>query len=345
MVQRSRFAILFLILAGLVSPVLALTGDIAPVHDPSIIESDGTFYVFCTGRGLPIRASKDLFHWRRIGTVFPVPQRRFGVATTTTAAPAGVPAWTAAYSGGSTSFWAPDISFFHGRFHIYYAVSTFGSSHSAIGLVTNPTLNPNQPAYKWTDGGKVVESHDRDNSNAIDPAVFVADAEHVWLVYGSCWSGIKLVLINPDTGQIANPAAPPVALAYRPNGQPLEEGYLTHRGEWYFLWASFDHCCRGIRSDYNIRIGRSRNIAGPYVDRDGTPMLRGGGSVVLESSGDVRGPGSSAVLSIAGQDYLIHHFYDGQRQGVPTLAVHRLTWNTGDWPMAGEPISGPVAPQ
>jgi hypothetical protein len=109
------------------------------------------------------------------------------------------------------------------------------------------------------------------------------------------------------------------------------------------LWESVGHCCRGAYSDYRILVGRSPKIAGPYLDRDGRPLLDAGGTVVLASDGPVRGPGSCAIAELAGHDFLIHHFYDANHHGRPTLAVRPLLWDADGWPLAGEPITRPPA--
>jgi arabinan endo-1,5-alpha-L-arabinosidase len=138
----------------------AQEGDIRGVHDPCIIKEQDSYYIFSTGGGIPVRTSKDLIHWESIGQVFD-----------------DVPAWTRQEVPGSKGLWAPDISFFNGRYHLYYSVSTFGKNRSCIGLATNQTLDPKSTGYKWIDQGKVIESEPgRDDWNAIDPNV-VLDAD------------------------------------------------------------------------------------------------------------------------------------------------------------------------
>src|SRR5262249_10247433 len=142
--------------------VLTLDGDTEGVHDPVIIKEGDTYYVFCTGVGrgvpgvIPIRTSKDLRHWELAGTVFDK-----------------LPEWATKEIPGGRGAWAPDISFFSGKYHLYYAVSTFGSRNSVIGLATNATLDPKSPRYKWEDEGMVLRSYqDKDDWNAIDPNLF-----------------------------------------------------------------------------------------------------------------------------------------------------------------------------
>src|ERR1035437_1079734 len=140
--------------------VLKLSGDVEGVHDPVIIKQKDTYYVFCTGGGrggtggiIPIRTSKDLIHWTNAGNALP-----------------GVPDWGKQQIPGARGAWAPDISYYKGKYHLYYALSTFGSRNSAIGLATNPTLDPADPKYNWTDEGMVLRSfQDKDDCTAMAP--------------------------------------------------------------------------------------------------------------------------------------------------------------------------------
>jgi arabinan endo-1,5-alpha-L-arabinosidase len=301
-----------------------LSGAVQGVSDPSIIKQGDTYTIFSTGPGLPIRSSTDLVHWQEIGQVF-----------------ATIPAWAQVKIPGATGFWAPDITFFHGQYHLYYALSTFGSQRSLIGLATNTTLDPADPAYHWVDQGEVIESSPgRTHWNAIDPNVVVAGNSTVWLAFGSQWSGIKLLALDPTTGK---PAARPIgprpgpgprliSLASRPESRPIEAAYIIQRNGYNYLFVSFDICCMGASSTYKIMVGRSRAVAGPYVDRTGKPMTRGGGTLVLAGSGRYRGPGHNSVLSDGPRDWLVYHAYDAQNGGVATLQIRPLLWTAAGWP-------------
>src|SRR5579875_236371 len=166
------------------------TGDTSPVHDPSIIREGSTYYVFSTDGPnqsgyIPIRCSTDKIAWSSCGYVF-----------------SSLPSWIATAVPGATNIWAPDISYFNGEYHLYYAVSTFGSNVSAIGLATNTTLNSSDPDYQWVDQGMILQSTSTDNFNAIDPNILVDTDGSVWLTYGSFWSGIYQQQIDPATGGI-----------------------------------------------------------------------------------------------------------------------------------------------
>jgi arabinan endo-1,5-alpha-L-arabinosidase len=291
------------------------------VHDPCIAREGDTYYVFCTGPGIPIRRSRDLVHWEAAGRVFSEP----------------LPAWARAAIPGSSIPWAPDIARLHGRYYLYYSVSTFGRNHSLIGLATNATLDPSRPEYAWKDEGKVFESGPGDNYNAIDSNVLRLRHNRLALVFGSFWSGIKLVDADAKTGKPL-PGAGVRPLARRPSPDAIEAPFLVRHGRYNYLFASFDLCCRGVNSTYNIRVGRSKRVDGPYLDREGKPLLEGGGTVVLATEGRMIGPGHCAVLHERGRDLLVYHFYDGEARGIPTLQVRPLGWDRDGWPVAGPPL-------
>lgn len=292
-----------------------LPNAIKGVHDPSIIKAGPYYYVFCTGKGIPIRRSRDLKQWEVIGQVFKE----------------GLPEWTKREIPGSSIPWAPDIAYFNGRYHLYYSVSTFGKNRSLIGLVTNKTLDPADKDYAWQDDGKVFESFATDNYNAIDSNVLPVGRSRMVFLFGSFWSGIKMVEADPKTGK-PKPESVLVDLARRPSPDALEAPFLIRRDDYYYLFASYDLCCRGIRSTYHIRVGRAKSVGGPYLDRENHPLLEDGGTPVLVSSGRIRGPGHCAILRDGHRYLLVNHFYDAEDNGVPTLQVQPLIWDKDGWP-------------
>jgi arabinan endo-1,5-alpha-L-arabinosidase len=305
--------------------LLTLTGDVEGVHDPVIAKDGPAYYVFCTGRApggrglIPIRRSTDMRAWTLAGGVF---ER--------------MPEWAAKEVPKARDIWAPDISFFNGKFHLYYAVSSFGSRNSAIGLATNATLDPNSPKYKWVDEGMVLRSHEEtDDWNAIDPNLFLDGKRGAWLNWGSFWGGIKMRRVDPATGKLAATDAQLLSLASRPRAEPIggsvEAPYLIRHGSYYYLFVSFDRCCRGANSTYNVVVGRARKVEGPYLDRSGKPMAEGGGTLVIAAqTSSWRGPGHEAVFTEAGVDYLLFHAYDA-KTGRPSLRVSTMVWE-GGWP-------------
>ena len=297
-----------------------------PVHDPVIIRQDSTYYVFCTGHGIAVWSSTDRIHWTAQAPVFATP-----------------PAWTTATIPGFTGhFWAPDISCRDGKYFLYYAVSAFGKNTSCIGLAVNKTLDPHSAGFKWEDQGKVIQSvPGRDMWNAIDPNLVLDDNGAPWLTFGSFWNGIKLVRLNPDGHAPAEPQQW-FTIASRPRNPVLpdsvagdaaiEAPFIFKKDKYFYLFVSFDYCCRGEKSTYKMMVGRAEKIQGPYLDRDGIPMTLGGGSLVLEGDKNWNGVGHNAVASFGDGDFLVFHGYDANDKGRSRLRIERLIWPNG-WPV------------
>jgi arabinan endo-1,5-alpha-L-arabinosidase len=210
------------------------------------------------------------------------------------------PAWTREINPNLIDIWAPDISFFDNQWHLYYAVSSFGSQNSAIGLATSATLNPKSPDYKWVDHGMVFRSHLGDPWNAIDPNLVLDENGEPWLAWGSFWQGIWMRKIDRVTGQLNARDTTVHHLADRSTGpdntSAIEAPFIVSRdGKWY-LFISFDQCCQGISSTYSVHVGRSDALIGPYVDRDGVPLTKGGGTLILSAYGQWKGPGHNGML-------------------------------------------------
>ena len=318
--NTARYCVLLLLLLGFWCSAgaqpLEVTGDVDAVHDPVLIEEAGSFYLFSTGRGIPIRCSDNLVNWSQCGAVF-----------------FGLPDWIREEVPAVGDLWAPDVSFFDGRYQVYYSASSFGDNRSAIGLATNPTLDPESPDYAWRDEGLVVKSEHSDDWNAIDPNFVVDAGGQPWLAFGSFWSGIKLVELDPETRKPVEDATLH-ALASRSSPGAVEAPFIVYREPYYYLFVSFDQCCQGVESTYNIRVGRSEGITGPYVDKEGVPMLEGGGTLLKEGGARWKGTGHNAVFHHDGEDYLVYHAYDAEDHGRPYLRLEPLGWQDG-WPRLG----------
>jgi arabinan endo-1,5-alpha-L-arabinosidase len=319
---------------------LALSGDYPLAHDPSIAMEKGAYYVFATGKApdggqFAVRCSKNLNEWKLCGHVF-----------------ADIPAWIRESSPKTKELWAPDISYFGGLYHLYYAYSAFGANTSGIALATNETLDSTSPLYAWKDMGLILKSTETDDFNAIDPNIVLDDAGQPWLSFGSFWSGIKMRRIDATTGKLD--ASDPIlyALATRakpdnadppkpglpPDWEAIEAPFIISHEGFYYLFVSFDLCCRGTHSNYRIMVGRSRRVTGPYVDAEGKPMLSGSATQLLAGNSRWLGPGGESILQQGDSDLLVFHAYDAET-GKPALQISTITWN-GGWPHAALGLTG-----
>lgn len=286
-----------------------VTGDVT-THDPSLIKISGTYYLFSTGAGLPVTTSAD----------------RVAFAPGGASLPNGV-SWASAYTGGSaTALWAPDISYHGGKYLLYFAASSFGSNTSAIGLATSASGTPGT----FTDQGEVYTSASSDDYNAIDPSLTVDSSGNWWLTFGSWWSGIKMIQIDPYTGKQLAANTTRYSLASASGG--IEGADIFYHGGYYYLFTSRGLCCRGVNSTYWIAVGRSASITGPYVDESGTALLAGGGTEVLGTHGNYIGPGGESVYADADHTLLVYHYYDGADNGAPKLGINYLGFTSDGWP-------------
>lgn len=314
--------------------VYHLSGDIAGTHDPSIAKEGNTWYVFATGKApdggqFAVRCSTDLENWKLCGHVFDA-----------------IPAWIHERSPGTRDLWAPDVSYVNHEYRLYYAYSLFGKNTSGIALATNMTLDPSSPNYKWIDKGLVLESTASDNFNAIDPNLILDDKGNAWLSFGSFWDGIKMRRLD-DAGMLsksdvtlyslarrAKPeAADPATAHLPPNWQAIEAPFIVSHDGFYYLFTSWDLCCRGLKSTYRTMVGRSKSVTGPYIDASGRPLTQGGGTPLLTQSARWLGPGGESVLiDPKGKDLIVFHAYDSAT-GKPSMQLSTIQWTNG-WPHA-----------
>ena len=297
------------------------------VHDPVMIKQDSMYYLFCTGMGITRYSSTDMQHWKKELPVF-----------------AKSPEWTvAAIPGFKGHIWAPDINFYNGKYYLFYAVSQFGKNTSCIGLATNTTLNDQSPSYRWEDKGMIIQSvPGRDMWNAIDPA-FITDENGIpWLCFGSFWEGIKMVRLKKDISAI-DEKQQWYTLASRPRtfgiadttagDAAIEAPFIFKHDKYYYLFVSYDYCCRGINSTYKVMVGRSEHVTGPYADKNGLLMSQGGSSLVVEGDKHWMGVGHNAAYRFNDKDYIIYHGYSAEKNGISLLITHELSWDEKGWPV------------
>ena len=317
--MRAALIVFALLAALLPTQAQELTGNIF-IHDPSIAVLEDGFVSFATGveravdgGAIRTKTSPDGVDWQEAGAL-----------------PGGVPDWVTAELGHTPpNIWAPSIFERDGLHYLYYAASTFGKNDSVIGLMTNDALSATDPTQGWVDQGLVIRSRAGDDFNAIDP-FRIDSAGKAFLAFGSFWEGIRLLELDPVSG-LPLPAAKLLPIASR-HGRGIEApAILEHHGTFY-LFVSFDQCCRGVASTYHIRVGRADAITGPYLDKNGKAMLEGGGTALLRSKGRYRGPGGQEVFMRDGEPWLAFHYYDSDQDGQPRLQLMPLQFDAEGWP-------------
>ena len=305
----------------------AFTTDTVMVHDPVMAQEDGTYYLLSTGHGLQWATSTDRKTW----TVQPTPFIK------------EIPQWTQdSVPGFKNHVWAPDIIRKDGLWWLAYSCSTFGKNTSAIGLMAAERMTG-----PWRDCGPIVCSQGkRDEWNAIDPNFIVDEDGTPWLTWGSFWDGIQLARLDHTMHLASKPVtiARRIALRDTLKAEPnptskyagrnaIEAPFIFRHGDYYYLFVSWDYCCRGPKSSYRVAVGRSKNVDGPYLDRDGKDMRQGGGTVILEGDKkEYEAAGHCAAYHFDGKDIFICHGYYLPMNGASILVQREITWTADGWP-------------
>lgn len=284
-----------------------VSGTGTAVHDPMLLkDGSGVYWLYGTHNTLATSTDRVTF-------------------TSDGSALTPIPSWWTTYSSSSDP-WAPDVVYHDSKYWQYYAVSTFGTSNSAIGLATASTPN----STSWSDQGIVFSSTSSSSYNAIDPAELQDTSGNWWMVFGSWSDGIHLIELNTSTGKQSSTNTTVYHLAQRSNG--LEGAFLYYYNGYYYLFASIDACCNGSSSTYRTIVGRSSTITGPYLDRGGLNMLSGGGTILISAHSNINGPGGASLLTDTDGTIFVYHYYDGNNSGAPTLGINRLGWTSDGWP-------------
>ena len=303
--------------------------DTPMVHDPVMAYEDSTYHIYATGMGIQHLTSLDRKSW----TVQPSPVMSV------------IPKWTMdSVPGFRLHVWAPDVIKYHGKWWLAYSCSTFGKNGSAIGLLSNRSLS----FPVWEDEGCIVTSREkRDNWNAIDPNFVIDENDMPWMVWGSFWDGIQLARLD-TTMHIAKGEKPrTIARRYDPDFKPseanptskyagtnaIEAPFIFKHGGYYYLFVSWDYCCRGAKSNYRVAVGRSKSVEGPYLDREGKDMLLGGGTLFLEGDKQAfEAAGHCAAYTFGDEDIFVCHGYSIAHKGASILVQRPIVWSSDGWP-------------
>lgn len=271
------------------------------IHDPSTVtECEGKYYTFGTGGGGLI--SNDGWTWHG-GGVRP--------------------------GGGA----APDVIKIGDRYLVIYGATGGSPNHKGIiYTMWNKTLDPKSPDFKYSEPIIVATSDGYEECDAIDPGVLLDPSTgRLWLSYGTYFGYTRIVELDPKTGGLKK-GSKPVNVAI-----VCEASVPVYRDGWYYLLATHGSCCDGANSTYNVVVGRSKVITGPYIDNVGRSMLEGGGKMVVATRGDLIGPGhfGHIILEKGVEKMSIHYEADLEQGGRSVLGILPVVWKDG-WPVAGE---------
>jgi len=299
------------------------------VHDPGIFKDGDMYYIFSTDckvgaaprPGIQIRKSKDLINWQFVGYAFED----------------GVPE-TAVNWAGATTLWAPDIVKRGDYYYLYYAASKFGVNKSLIGMARSKSVEG-----PYEDLGEVFKTDETDDVNAIDPNIVRDKDGSEWMCYGSFWSGIYISRLDSKTGKLLKYGeGKNIASRNTSVDRAIEGPYITYNSkyDYYYLFVSYG----SLMKDYNVRVGRSKNIDGPYVDSNGKDMTdttdnpfdignKVLGGYKFGNDEGWQAPGHNSILNDNGDFYIVHHARGGNDINWPYLNVRKILWSDDGWPM------------
>ena len=286
--------------------------------DPTVIKAnDGFFYLYATEdiRNTPIYRSQDLVNWKFVGTAFTD-------ATRPTFEPKG-------------GLWAPDINYINGKYVLYYSMSVWGGEWTCgIGVATS-----DKPEGPFTDHGKLFRSNEIDVQNSIDP-FYIEENAKKYLFWGS-FRGIYAIELSDD-GLSVRPGAEKQRIA----GTAYEGTYIHKRNGFYYLFASVGSCCEGLNSTYTTVVGRSENLFGPYVDKQGQSMMDNHHEVMIRKNQKFVGTGhnSKIVQDQEGQDWMLYHAVSVDNPKGRVLMMDQVRWKD-EWPYVEGNTSSLTSPK
>ncbi|MEI7902043.1 MAG: RICIN domain-containing protein, partial [bacterium] len=309
--------------------ILTLSG--MPTIDPSrMINCNGTYYIYSTGQ--LAQSSVDRIHWTNGASPFDNWPN-----------PGGTPPSVYSFLGAdNTGNWAPDVIFLNNKYYLYYSVANLNTRVDVTALLTSPTLDPNAPDYGWTDEGVVVHHHNLvDLRSAIDPCPFLDTSNNLWLCYGSGYgAGVTSGTDSIFMRRLDNTTG--LASSTDTTEYPVVKGrvegpYVHYRAGYYYLFWNVD----GNDTRYNIRVARSANVTGPYVNKAGSQNASESflAATIYKNSinGNERGPGHAGILSEGGIDRLTYNFVN--TSGSKVLGEQTLLWGPDGWPVAGADLA------
>ena len=294
--------------------------------DPTVIKDPASDYFYAYGTEdywstdkknhlVAIVRSKDLVNWVYSGDAFTVK-----------------PSWKT--DGG---IWAPDIAIVNDKYHLYYSYSVWADGNPGVGLAISAT-----PGGPFTDAGKLFLSSEIGIPNCIDP-FYYEDGGKKYLFMGSYndapTQGTYGVELADDGKSVKD-----MNQKFKVAAGDFEGVNLFKRGEYYYFFGSKNNCCDGAASIYQVRVGRSKNLMGPYLDKAGNDLaVRGNGTLVLQRSDKYAGPGHNArlITDKNGDDWMLYHAMDVKNAMIGTvnqraLMLDKVSWDADGWPLVND---------
>lgn len=310
----------FLTVLGMVTagPAQALSGDIR-MHDPSVIKVGSCYYGFSTGfENDPLNPSGSITERKTCDSTAATGWTKLGNVWEST------PSWITDKLGSTPpNIWAPDIKYFNGKYHLYYAGSRWGTSYAVMGLATATNIEG-----PWTDQGMVT-----DVNYPIDPNIDWGPDGRLYISWGS-WtgSGTYMHVVNQSTGKLSTTDNNLWHIAI-----DIENPTIVLNGGYYYLFGSKGTCCSGVNSTYYTVVGRSTGITGPYLDQNGVDMASGGGTTVLAGAYPKVAAGGADAYDDGTSKFLAYHYYDGNNSGRESLDIRQIGFSNG-WPVIAAPL-------
>ena len=291
--------------------------------DPSVVQApDGAFYAY--GTGGTCRKSYDLVNWEDMGIALKRPTWNDSVRTDK----------EGKVHPMRFSLWALDVSRVGKKYLVHYASAYWGNeTRTGLGVAegTSPT--------EFTDCGKMFCSTEIGVQNSIDPC-YVKDKGKKYLIWGS-FRKLYMGRLTKDGKRIKNPSH-----LTQVAGTAFEGAMVYKRKGYYYLFASVGTCCEGAKSTYHTVVGRSKKLAGPYVDRQGGRMLDNHYETVIKGNDRWKGPGhnSEIITDKEGDTWLLYHAYDAlDPEKGRVMLLDKLLWDEEGWPYVegGTPSTTP----
>ncbi|HKP14096.1 MAG TPA: family 43 glycosylhydrolase [Blastocatellia bacterium] len=280
------------------NPVLA--GD---YPDPSIIRVGQDYWATATTSHwaplFPLLHSRDLVNWQAVGAAM---QKR--------------PDWS------DGNYWAPEISYYRGRYFIYY------TGHKKGGSLCVAVMTATNPRGPYTDHGPLVCQ----DAGSID-AMAVTDENGrrylVWKEDGNSRNQPTPIWAQPlssDGTKLIGGRRELIRNTAAWESNLVEGPFILRRGGYFYMFYSGNACC-GRGCNYAMGVARSRALLGPWEKNPANPILKG--------NDEWKCPGHGSIVSDArGRDFLIYHAYhpkDFVYAGRQAL-LDEVKWGADGWP-------------